>query len=180
MKKTSLLQMGVLTIIAFSVTIASCSYKKKMEALELAQLPFSTYTINGKTFTSSHGTNNKTLKAIEIPCENNNTIHLYYSAFDSSRYKLFFNSPTTEFKVVSYAKAGNLKSDECYLEVNTSANDTWLSTGTDNKKVTVTVARRFNAGEDVYYYDFSDIMVQHWTGMPLNDFGKVLGSLASD
>ncbi|CAN5134145.1 hypothetical protein BH09BAC6_BH09BAC6_31930 [soil metagenome] len=119
------------------------------------------YTINGTQYTGT-GANNTTLKAIEVPCQNNNTLRMYYS---DSVATLGF--PST-LKVVSYGKAGKLAYHEVYFEVVTSATDTYLSPGTDN----VT----FDSGGG-QFFDFKNVSVQHFTSTPLNDFTIISGHL---
>jgi hypothetical protein len=122
----------------------------------------SVYVINGKSF-NNPATKNTTLKAIEVLCNNNNTLRMYYS--DSVATMGF---PST-LKVVSYGKAGKLGYHECYFEVVTSATDTYLSSGTDTSSVNVT-----GNGQ---YFDFLEVPVQHFTSVPLDEFTKIRGRL---
>lgn len=164
--------MGILAIVLSSACFLGC------EQILTGQnpIPDSEYTINNVHF-AARGNDNTTTRAIEVPCDNNNTIHLYYSpSFNDSAQTYDLLGRTVTLKIVSNLRAGNLKWNECYLEVNTSAIDTWLSTGSDNKTVKVT-AGTTRDNDIVDYYEFADVAVQHWTSVPLNEFGKVSGTL---
>ena len=120
------------------------------------------YTINAQTFTGP-GANNSALKAIEVPCSNNNTLRMYYSDSVATRgFPALLN-------VVGYNRAGKLAYNECYFEVVTSATDTYLSPGTPNSFVDVT-----GGGQ---YFDFKNVSVQHFTSAPLDEFSTITGHL---
>lgn len=136
------------------------------------------YNINGVGLTGQ-GNVNQSLKAVEVLCSNNNTIRLYYANDSIVKYDPGFFR--TDLKVVSSAKAGRLKANECYLEVVTSATDTWLSTGTDSAYVHVSTENgSYVTGtgqKTLYLFDIPPTKVQHFTSMPLTDMGTVKGLL---
>ncbi|MGZ3751034.1 MAG: hypothetical protein ACXVA2_09445 [Mucilaginibacter sp.] len=120
------------------------------------------YDINGQTFTGL-GANNTTLKAIEVACNNNNTLRMYYSDSVATRgFPVLLN-------VVAYNRAGKLGYNECYFEVVTSATDTYLSPGTNKSFVDVTGGGQF--------FDFKNVSVQHFTSVPLDEFSTIEGHL---
>ena len=166
MKIRCLPQLGFV-VISLMLCSANCDKLPDFGARP-GSLPKSTYVLNGTSFTGQ-GNYNKTLGAIETFCDNNNTIRLYYSPLAD------FTSTDTLYTVVSSSKAGSLAAKECYLEVSTSTSDTWLSTGSGSTMV------KLSRIQDAigYYYKFTltDAALQHWTSVPLNEFGKVSADL---
>ena len=157
----------------FSITLSSSSCSgKKDETTGQYLLPVSYYTINGLRF-EGQGAYNPSLKAIEIPCSNNNTIRMYVS--DSFKVSGAYNNFYEKLKIVGYQSAGHLKRLECYLEVTTSTSDTWLSTGAGDKEVFAYYEnyRANYADEIATTFSFSDAPVQHFTSVPLTEIGKV-------
>lgn len=142
-------------------------------------LPESKYTINNVSFTGQ-GVNDTTLRAIVVPCSNNNTIRIYYSR------SVNFATDTI-LNIVSSSLGGSLKPRECYIEVTTSTFDTWLSTGSGGGTVKVRKDQDFHGTNingdpwfrDFYVFTFSDAQVQHFTSVPLNDYGKVSAELVT-
>ncbi len=122
----------------------------------------SVYVINGQSL-NGPSTKNTTIKAIEVACNKNNTLRMYYS--DSAATMGF----PDRLKIVGYDRAGKLGYHECYFEVVTSATDTYLSSGRDTSFVDVT-----GSGHD---FDFRDVSVQHFTSVPLDEFTKIRGRL---
>ena len=149
----------ILIIFALSIyaTLLSCS------AEEVAAVNY--YSLNGK-FHDADGTNrNGQLKAIEVPCKDNNTLRLYYS--DSVETLGF----PDHLAIVPFTKAGHLGYRECYLEASSSATDTWLSIGVDSLQQGVVVT------DNKTKFTFNYAKMQHFTSVPLNEFGLCSGQL---
>jgi hypothetical protein len=120
----------------------------------------------GNSATRFHGvrTKDESLKAITIPCQNDNTFRLYYS---DSVVTLGLPDSLT---VVSYSKKANLRYKECCIEVTSSAGDTWLSTGTEKF--------RFAAGTGPISSGIDHLVwLRHYTSVPQSDSTNVIFNL---
>jgi hypothetical protein len=85
----------------------------------------SDFTILGNTY-GSVADNDEALHAWTIS-DGIKTLRLYYS--DS------LNDLEGTPRIVNFSKMHHLDKDECYLEINLSVDDTYLSTGYDNKRI---------------------------------------------
>lgn len=143
-----------LGLIAFASIILLISCAPNYNAPDNKDM--SQFTINGVT---KYGNlvEDASLKAYTIPCQDNSTFRMYVS--DSA---LSLGLPS-QLKIVSYQKAGKLAYNEVYLEVSSSADDTYLSTGDDAMVIAWDATKATNISANV----------QHFTGMPLNEFTKV-------
>ena len=168
--KNTISRISLIIAAGCATILSSCGKKNPVTGEYLA--PPSTYALNGSTF-SGQGDVNTSLKAIEVPCANNNTIRMYISDSLDIHGASFSGE---HIKIVSFAKSGHLNRLECYLEVTSSATDTWLSTGTGNVTVSSTI-EQYHAGpgddKSAAKFYFVDATVQHFTSVPLNEFGKV-------
>ncbi len=117
---------------------------------------------NNTTTYRGNRTNDASLKAITIPCQNNNTFRLYYSDSVAT-----LGMPDS-LHIVSYGRAGHLGYRECYIEVTSSTTDTYLSTGFDHKTI---------AGRGEIYIDAA--RVQHFTSTPQADSTYITANLAA-
>jgi hypothetical protein len=152
------------TLIAFISTMLVACYQNQEEEPE-SKIGNSAY-ILGNSNTEYRGlrTKDESLKAITIPCQDNNTFRLYYS--DSA---ITLGLPDS-LTVVAYSKRTSLAYRECCIEVTSSAGDTWLSTGSG--KV------RFAAGTGTIATDTTDqIWLQHFTSTPQPDSTTVYFNL---
>ena len=119
---------------------------------------------NNSTIYRGNRTNDASLKALTIPCQNNNTFRLYYSD------TVLTKGMPDSLRIVSYRKAGHLAYGECYIEATSSATDTYLSTGSDN----MTIA----AGKGEIHIQYA--VVQHFTSTPQADSTYILADLAGE
>lgn len=111
---------------------------------------------NNSTVFKGVRTKDDNLKAITIPCQDNNTFRLYYSDSVNT-----LGLPDS-LRIVSYSKRIKLAYKECCIEVTSSAGDTWLSTG--NSKLKIAAGTGTINGSTA-----AQIWLQHFTSSPQPD-----------
>ncbi len=115
--------------------------------------------------TTYHGNRTKdaSLKAITIPCQNNNTFRLYYSD-SAAQYGL-----PDSIRIVSYSKRTSLGYHEACIEATSSGIDTYLSTGSDSMDI--------KTHDGIF---INNAVVRHYTSGPEPDSTYILASLAAE
>ncbi len=106
----------------------------------------------------------KALQAYASDCSNNHTIRIYYN-------HAYPMDVSKDYKIVAGPRdPSTLAADEVYLEVSTSATDTYISTGTDGSL--------FHYHFDIYPWpaDCENVLMQHYTSVPTTQTARLTGS----
>ena len=104
------------------------------------------------------------LHAFAADCSNNHTIRIYYN-------QAYPINETKDYKIVAGPKdPSKLAANEVYIEVSTSATDTYISTGTDGALF------HLSYGIDPWPAHCTDVLLQHYTSVPTTQTAKLTGS----